>query len=176
MGGVSKMHPPPPPSAALDPPMYYQILWKVKEYYYTYLFFKTANLWLEERKQETNLIPTSSVSSLYTVVYPSMVIEDMQTRSDTLISDALTSICEGEITYTYSYWKTTSDTIIVTNKCWMVDKSLPYPRESGTDSGRLRVGGLPYLDTEIDLQWKLYVYYYSSSGANNQRFLIYSVT
>ena len=147
-------------------------MWKVKEYYYTYLFFKKANLWLEERrKQETNLIPTSSVSSLYTVVYPSMVIEDMQTRSDTRISDALTSICEGEITnmQTVTAWKSTSDTIIVTNKCRMVDKSLPYPRESGTDSGRLRVGGLPYLDTEIDdtdLQWKLHVPVYSSSVAN----------
>lgn len=38
------------------------------------------------------MLNTSSVSSLYTVVYPSMVIDDMQTRSETRISDALTSI------------------------------------------------------------------------------------
>lgn len=38
------------------------------------------------------MLNTSSVSSLYTVVYPSMVMDDMQTRSETRISDALTSI------------------------------------------------------------------------------------
>lgn len=38
------------------------------------------------------MLNTSSVSSLYTVVYPSMVIDDMQTLSETRISDALTSI------------------------------------------------------------------------------------
>lgn len=38
------------------------------------------------------MLITSSVSSLYTVVYPSMVIDDMHTRSETRISDALTSI------------------------------------------------------------------------------------